>query len=199
MIAQRKAGLMVRSKSVDRMSDTELRQYLDDVMVGLDPEEQARVMAEYTRPLEPDVDATSGEVNGEAPASTPEHEGPEPAHPRSRDRTRSAPTSAGDTDLDRALNKLARNVNANRDQQRYTYGQETVNGESSESDYDDSDDAQIARALLAHTYQQPESQPHTTYELLNAERRRLLPDPRSNFARTSHTPDRPTTSTPRAA
>ncbi len=114
MLKQRSEGRMVKQKSVDRMSDTELRSFMEEQVAQLPSDVVDRVIAEYTRPLSEDVEATSTDVNGEAPASAREHEGPEPAKPHTEPHTRSALTSADeDTDLDRALNKLARNINAN--------------------------------------------------------------------------------------
>src|SRR6266516_8211440 len=81
MLKQRSEGRMVKQKSVDRMSDTELRSFMEEQVAQLPSDVVDRVIAEYTRPLSEDVEATTTDVNGEAPASAREHEGPEPAKP----------------------------------------------------------------------------------------------------------------------
>jgi len=172
MREQIREGKMVRAKSIDAMTRAEVAQYLEDTMALLTPEEQERVMAEY-RPLNEDVSAPSPDVDGGALASAPDHEGPEPADPHTRDHTRSTLTSTAETDsdtsLDQQLAKLCRNVNRN-----FAVQRSHVIDTRDSSELDLSDDAQLERAFMSPRSPAPESRPHTTYVMLQRRRRSLL-------------------------
>jgi hypothetical protein len=185
MNAQRAAGVM---KPLSRMTKQELNAHIEAQLEALSPEDRSRAMLEVERMVEQELDvkATSGNVNGEVDAVSQVQAGGDGEQPSSEPASspntapHSPPHSTTDpnphdveTDLDRALAKLARNINSNLG--TYREAHPGSNGEAAEPGYDDSDDAQTTRAFLGPRSPEPESRPHTTYQVLQAERRRLLP------------------------
>jgi hypothetical protein len=182
MNAQRKAGVM---KPVSRMTKAELNAHIEAQLEALGPEQRSRAMREVERMVEHerDVKATSMAGHGEADADSHVQAGADGEQPSTEpvSSPNTAPHSAlhstldpnpHDTDLDRALSKLAANMQRQAQVHRQREG-ERLNGESSVDDLDISDDAQATRAFLAPRSPEPTSHAHNTYTALQNLRRSL--------------------------
>jgi hypothetical protein len=172
---RRRRMAKINAEKIDRMDRGEVEALIEEQMAQLPSDVRDSVMAEYKRPLS----APQGEVDGEADAVTHVQAGvdseqrSEPAiTPDSP--AAFAPHSANteDTDLERALAILARNMNRQAQVHRQREG-ERANGEAAEPDLDLSDDAQATRAFLGPRSPEPHSRPHGTYVALQRLRRSL--------------------------
>jgi hypothetical protein len=175
MLRQRAAGVMA-TKPVDSMTDAELRRYIEQRMAQLPADVRDSVMAEYTSTLS----APPGEGHGGADADdggagsgfrVPSGSEPAPA-PQSDPAPASHSPDAADTDLDRALAILARNVDHNREtdiQWRRNHGLRTEPDPA-----DRSTDEQLLSELREQAHDRS-GQSHATYRSLQSDRRTYLP------------------------